>query len=264
MIPEPEPFTAPCPYFFCDARVQFTVEYVQHPDGQASALPARRIIRAHDIVHPILRTTCPASNMRYPFDGHVITMLERQARLDSRTIQTALADEERDQANRPQRDGPGQSTNHRGLTPHRMGREPELDSPDWHLGGREDEEIIPENTNPPVIPSHVYGKRLGTMTTINEVQAILNEANVNVGEAMGAANQAHDSLTAAREAITHAAGLIGGLLGSSSGSTLSDSLAGLQGAADSMSHALSTIADAQGALASAEENNTTYSAMLNG
>jgi hypothetical protein len=83
--------------------------------------------------------------------------------------------------------------------------DPAPDSPNWHLGGREDEDIIPESEeNSGIVPVGVYGSPIGRgsgMASIIEVQAMLNASTIAGAEALEALSQAKDSVDRARAAI---------------------------------------------------------------
>jgi hypothetical protein len=92
--------------------------------------------------------------------------------------------------------------------PQRLGREPEPNAPEWYLGGRESEELVPSDpsTNPPPASGGYSLGRGSSVPSIDEVAGMVQAAKLAAGEAHTAAEQAEVRLNEAFRAISEVAG----------------------------------------------------------
>lgn len=240
-----------CPYHWCAAvveMVEITEEGVNAPYGvDVGALGPRKVIVAHEIENPFLSGTCPASLMYYPFDlGTYIYLNETRYNQDSERIEEGKLDHIR----RASRMIPGQgmppNQSQSARQPGRMGREPDADSDDWGLGGREDEDTrvqygsddlampLPDDVEghaegkhqPPTIWSGLSTESGGTgMTSIPELAAQANSAIAKLQEA-------HANAETTRTLVKEAIGTINLILSNSTGETVSSALHAAIGAAN--------------------------------
>jgi hypothetical protein len=120
--------------------------------------------------------------------------------VDARKIPGLLGqqmEKEREFFTRPHRSW-AESQSLRGI--HRLGREPEPTAEDWALGGREDEDSgkLAPSDNPPRVPSRIAGQQMGrNAVSISELIAMNQSAALMSGEAIGAIQEAQNTLAAA-------------------------------------------------------------------
>lgn len=198
-----EPYFITCPFIPCKLNVAVL------PTLIAPGVP-RGTVEMHAVNNGT--KTCPASLIYYPMDIPTLEMIA-------------------DQFNNWQGHGwlknetpPDLPTTaepvHKSLrNPGRMGREPEPDSPDWYLGGRQDEEVVASNSGAPIapVPPSTGGGPVGrgSMASIDEMAGYINSAG-----AEGAA--ARESLEAAKGALERARQAVLALGGDMSSQTLTD------------------------------------------
>lgn len=193
-----------CPFGLCRQYVHI-LPTTPHPLIEQHDMP--------DVGTGIVRP-CPASLMKYPPRASEIRALVEQA--ESLGPRTRLAYEQGVQE-RIRKLGtttpPAESQSLR--HPHRLGREPDSDSPDWYLGGRESEELAPlpkQQANAGDPPGYSLG-RGPQMASITELANLVNAAS-----AAGA--EGRQALEAAQEALQRARAACAELLGEASSTTV--------------------------------------------
>jgi hypothetical protein len=197
-----------CPYHWCASVVEVS-EVIPPGVNRNGGLPFdavdggpdRGIIRMHDIKNEFLQGPCPASLMYFPFDIKTYTyLMETRYNQDLARINTERIAQELHGEGSGSRSGSSQSLRQ----PGRMGREPGLDSPDWVLGGRADEDVVPveEEVHPP-ISEGVSGHSMGGtgMASLTELAAMINGAGVAGNEAYASVELAKNNIQAANIAL---------------------------------------------------------------
>jgi hypothetical protein len=129
--------------------------------------------------------------MYYPIDTATLEHLMERRNQDYPKVSQAVADLEWKRMH-PGDTNRNESQSHRG--PHRIGREPEPDSPDWALGGREDEDVRDQRTDvtgevPLTTGGYPITGRGTGMTSIPELSAAVNGARAISAEAAGMLSQ---------------------------------------------------------------------------
>jgi hypothetical protein len=205
-----------CPYRWCSKGVAV----LPAPPYPGTDGPGSQLIAAHDIGHPVLTGTCPASNMHYPLTPEAAQHLRDQERADSRRIPGLVVD------SAPERPGwfLQRHPESRSLRqPGRMGREPEPASDDWALGGREDEDsgkTKPPNS-PPRTPEGVAGQEVGRhVASVDELVGMTRQVQLLTGEGMGTLQGVRDELDIASSKIEAALTELSILQGSATSETL--------------------------------------------
>lgn len=171
------------------------------------------LIEQHTIsalAHPVIAgMPCPASLMEYPLTLAARVLLDQQER-DMEDHIRRSGQGPKDPPSDGKMAGPSQNLRN----PGRIGREPESKAPEWHLGGRVDEDVIPANeVKVGKIPSTTEGHQLGGNVSISETAA-------RAQAAIKATEDAVLSLRNAEAQISGARGIVQELMGDGQGETL--------------------------------------------
>jgi hypothetical protein len=141
-----------------------------HPCGKSVTLrdSVPKLVERHTIsslVHPVIAgMPCPGSLMEWPVTPEARALLDEQERDLIRQVRNA-----ENQGSEPSGDGKMAGPSQNLHQPGRIGREPGPKAPEWHLGGRVDEEVIPaDQTKVGKIPSDTEGHQLGGNVSITE------------------------------------------------------------------------------------------------
>lgn len=181
-----------CPYYWCSRLV----DIVPAPPYPGSTDIPGELIKAHLIAHPVLTGTCPASNLRYPLDADSHKHLNDQAADDGRRIPPLVV--RTTPPRRQPRDAREPDGSRSLRNPGRLGREPDDPaSPDWQLGGREDEESgkVRPPIKPPRPPRGVIGQEIGRhVASVDELIVMTQHVALLAGQAIGAIQEANNSL----------------------------------------------------------------------
>jgi hypothetical protein len=193
-------------------------------------------------------TSCPASLMRWPLTATGMRVLDEQEKAWEPHIEAWRGPEHpRWATGDPAPLPPSQSL--RG--PHRMGREPPNGSKAWVLGGRKDEDVIPqEEERRGTVPQGVVGESIGGTGMLSELAGLINAAGANGSEARAAIGGAIEALERAKGAISEA-------LGSGSSDTLNDYLTFLN-------RAITECQDVQGQIDAGHDKGQEYIGRLSG
>lgn len=171
------------------------------------------LIEQHNIsnlAHPVIAgMPCPASLMSWPITLAARVLLDQQER-DMEDHIRRSGQGPKDPPGDGKMAGPSQNLHH----PGRIGREPEPQAPEWHLGGRVDEDVIPaEDVKVGKVPPDTEGHNLGGNVSITETA---NRAQA----AIRATEDATAALKTAEDEIMKARGIVQELMGDGQGETL--------------------------------------------
>jgi hypothetical protein len=240
-----------CPYYWCSAIVT-TGSVIESNDH----LTTRQIIKLHEIRHPALTGTCPASLMDYPLTDHAHELLEEMRRNDDERVRV-WSDQSAERRYQPRSRSQPDSQSLRG--PHRLGREPVTgdDEEDWVLGGRQDEDIIPQGQDRRgVVPPTVHGEQLGRgtgMASIEEIIGMMHAAAAHVGEAIAAAQDAENQLQVAVASLEETAGIVAQVRGTVQSGLLNSYVHGLNDGSEKVQVAATNIRESRQSLEGALE-----------
>lgn len=186
----------------------------------------------------IAGTPCPGSLMPHPLTPEAKAAMDEQKKDLLAFIKRVDQSKTTVPFSTGKMAGPSQNLHQ----PGRLGREPEPKAPEWHLGGRVDEEVIPQHqTVRGKVPPGILGQPVGRIIGVS--------VSDTVGTARKAMNEAEDAYQKLSDCLSKIQGArvkVIELLGEGNGETLTNWLTGLQQAGKA-------IGDSQVAIAAANE-----------
>lgn len=245
-----------CPYQWCSK----TVTLLPAPRYPGTHREDTELIKAHELGHPMLTGACPASNMHYPLDEHAEANLREQEENDRIRLPKMIVDSVPEKPSKyllpwDERLKPpsSQSLRNKG----RAGREPEPNSEDWVLGGRDDEDsgktAGPEDfTRPPmgVIGKPVMGR---SMASLDETVGSVNASAMKSGEALTVVQECENELALASAALEESRNLIVGAMQQVRSETLANEALMLEQAQNRVSSMVAELERVKGEIIHAHE-----------
>lgn len=165
---------------------------------------------------------CPGSLMPHPITSEARTLLDHQEQdMQAHIWRSNQKENTLPGSSTGKMAGPSQNLHQ----PGRIGREPGPKAPEWHLGGRVDEDVIPHNeTVRGKVPPGVLGAPVG-----RGLEMSISQGAGLARRSVVSADKAWQELADARALINESISGVVELLGDGEGQTLKDWLATLNG-----------------------------------
>lgn len=187
------------------------------------------LIEMHDMGYYNTDIQCPASLMHWPLGDAERSALAQQAVDLVRQFRRDIEEQAVEGDKRPIPGPRSQTLRHKG----RIGREPENDSADWALGGRQDEDVPrQEDEVRGVVPHHVQGQEVGRGSMS------ISAAVLGARRAIEHTSEVTRTLQEMRAKLYTAKGEIAVLLGDGNGETLNNWMASLNAEVDMIDRAM--------------------------